>query len=110
MTNSLQESLCEIHREKKEAICEIHKEKKEAICEIEHNETMVISRINREKLKVLNTINTEKLKALEEIRKAKSEEDINNIKDELLQKINYLFQMFYHSDSKTIMENYPIIS
>jgi hypothetical protein len=32
-----------------------------------------------------------------------------NLNKELLEKIEYLFQFFYHSDSSTIMENYPII-
>lgn len=31
-----------------------------------------------------------------------------NIKNELLQKIEYIFQQFYHDDSKIIMEKYPL--
>ena len=34
--------------------------------------------------------------------------NINSNKD-LLEKIEYLFQFFYHSDSSTIMENHPIL-
>ena len=33
---------------------------------------------------------------------------IQQINQELNDKIEYLFMMFYHSDSNTIMENYPL--
>ena len=34
---------------------------------------------------------------------------LNIFSVDLLEKIDYLFEMLYHSDSKTIMENYPIL-
>jgi hypothetical protein len=32
----------------------------------------------------------------------------NSVKQELLKKIDYLFEMFYHSNSEIIMEIYPL--
>jgi hypothetical protein len=33
---------------------------------------------------------------------------LNEINEKLLKKINYLFEMLYHTDSETLMENYPL--
>lgn len=55
-----------------------------------------------------NSLEMNKLKLdLIEVRSLLRNEMIE-LNDELLEKINYLFEFFYHNDSKTIMDNYPM--
>ena len=52
----------------------------------------------------LQSIDEEKQKAIEAI----SSNNVDDIKEELLEKINYIFQMFYHGDSDDIIKNFPL--
>lgn len=84
-----------------------------------------INIINIEKQNALEEINNKKLVSLEEIIYEKNNalleinslsENVanqinglnNSVKHDLLKKIDYLFEMFYHSDSAVIMELYPL--
>ena len=76
--------------------------------------------INNALQEALTTINTEKQEALTQINISANNaiSNITNlvdddsfvyeIKHELLQKIDYIFEMFFHANSNIIMNNYPI--
>jgi hypothetical protein len=67
--------------------------------------------INNKTQQSLDEINISSYNAIAEIKTIASLDDealVFSIKNELLQKIDYIFQMFYHADSKVIMEHYPI--
>lgn len=74
------------------------------------NETIKTSSLNMEIRtqntldKALQSIDEEKQKALDAI----ASNNVDNIKEELLEKIDYIFQMFYHEDSHNIIEKYPL--
>jgi hypothetical protein len=74
----------------------------------------VLDEIGNKKAMSLEEINYEKNMALFEITTlsenvANQINALNNsVKQELLKKIDYLFEMFYHSNSEIIMEIYPL--
>jgi len=73
-----------------------------------------ILQINNIKLNVIEEITYEKNNALAEIHMLS--ENVSNqinglndsIKEDLLRRIDYLFEMFYHANSDTIIELYPL--
>jgi len=84
---------------------------------INDNLELVINSINAEKQKVLNEINIHQYNAINNINNGignsniyarKNELDIIN--DNLVKKIDYLFKMFYHADSNTIINNFPLVN
>jgi hypothetical protein len=68
-----------------------------------------ISTINIEKQQALVEINTTADNAISNITNLVDDDSfIYEIKNELLQKIDYIFEMFFHANSNIIMDNYPI--
>jgi DNA anti-recombination protein RmuC len=78
------------------------------------------STINNALQEALTTISTEKQQALAQINISAynaisnitnlvdDDSFVYEIKNELLQKIDYIFEMFFHANSNIIMENYPL--
>jgi len=78
------------------------------------------STINNALQEALTTINTEKQQALVQINISAynaisnitnlvdDDSFVYEIKNELLQKIDYIFEMFFHANSNIIMNNYPL--
>ena len=74
------------------ALLQINNKKQSALEEITNKKNMALFEINSLSQNVANQIN-----------------GLNNsVKQELLKKIDYLFEMFYHSNSEIIMEIYPL--
>jgi hypothetical protein len=74
------------------ALLEITNKKDSALEEINYEKNIALFEINSLSQNVANQIN-----------------GLNNsVKQELLKKIDYLFEMFYHSNSEIIMEIYPL--
>jgi hypothetical protein len=64
---------------------------------------LAITQLNDKNQEVLNEINLLAVSVSIQIAKMNA-----NTRDELLQKIDFLFEMFYHGNSETIMELYPL--
>jgi hypothetical protein len=85
-----------------------------ALLQINNTKQRVLDEIGNKKAMSLEEINYEKNMALFEITTlsenvANQINALNNsVKQELLKKIDYLFEMFYHSNSEIIMEIYPL--
>lgn len=85
-----------------------------ALLEITNKKDSALEEINSKKQDTLEEINNEKKIALFEIKLLSQDvanqiSDLNNsVKQELLKKIDYLFEMFYRSNSEIIMELYPL--
>jgi len=75
---------------------------------------IALGKINTDKNTAVSEINTERIKAVSEINQLALDvsNEINNlntgVKAELLRKIDYLFEMFYHSKSDALMELFPL--
>jgi hypothetical protein len=71
-----------------------------------------MSAINDSVQEALDIINYEKQLVLEQINQINqitlSSITCTNIKEELLAKIDYIFEIFFHANSQIIMTNYPI--
>ena len=68
-----------------------------------------LTTINTEKQQALTQINISAYNAISNITNMVDDDSfVYEIKNELLQKIDYIFEMFFHANSKIIMENYPI--
>jgi hypothetical protein len=71
-----------------------------------------MSSINASVQEALDIINYEKQLVLEQIYKINqitlSSITCSQIKEELLAKIDYIFEIFFHANSQIIMTNYPI--
>jgi len=85
-----------------------------ALLQITNKKDSALEEITNKKTLSLEEINYEKNMALFEIKSlsqnvANQINGLNNsVKQELLKKIDYLFEMFYHSNSEIIMELYPL--
>jgi hypothetical protein len=65
--------------------------------------------INTEKQQALAQINISAYNAISNISNLVDDDSfVYEIKNELLQKIDYIFEMFFHANSNIIMENYPL--
>lgn len=68
-----------------------------------------ITTINSEKQQALAQINISAYNAISNISNLVDDDSfVYEIKNELLQKIDYIFEMFFHANSNIIMENYPL--
>ena len=86
-----------------EAINSINSKKEASISEINNMKTMYLEEISDKSASALSEINT----LAEHVVNKMS--GLNNLNSQaLLDKIDYLFHMFYHSDSEEIMGLYPI--
>ena len=107
INNALQDALLTIDSKREQSLNEI-------------NSAANSSTINNALQDALTTINTGKQQALAQINISayNAISNISNlvdddsfvyeIKNELLQKIDYIFEMFFHADSNIIMNNYPL--
>jgi len=105
---SLQQALTTIDSQKQQAILDIAEASSTA-----YNNSLqdALVTIDNQKQQALAEINVSSYNAIAEIKTLASMDDdtlVLSIRGELLQKIDYIFQMFYHANSKIIMENYPI--
>jgi hypothetical protein len=92
MNTTLNSALLEITNKKDSALEEITNIKKATLEEINYEKNMALFEIKSLSQNVANQIS-----------------DLNNsVKEELLKKIDYLFEMFYRSNSEIIMELYPL--
>ena len=92
MNTTLNSALLEIINKKDSALEEITNIKKATLEEINYEKNMALFEIKSLSQNVANQIS-----------------DLNNsVKEELLKKIDYLFEMFYRSNSEIIMELYPL--
>ena len=80
------------------------------ICSQKYKQThKQLTTINIEKQQALTQINISAYNAISNITNMVDDDSfVYEIKNELLQKIDYIFEMFFHANSKIIMENYPI--
>jgi hypothetical protein len=116
--------LCAINREKDEAIDSIDSELvrkldevyasltnslNDSLASINSETQQSIAAVDNEKQLAIAAVDNEKQKAIDELIGTENsvESYINEIKDNLLIKIDYIFHIFYRADSTTIMENYP---
>jgi DNA anti-recombination protein RmuC len=68
-----------------------------------------ITTINTEKQQALAQINISAYNAISNISNLVDDDSfVYEIKNELLQKIDYIFEMFFHANSNIIMTNYPL--
>ena len=86
----------------------------DAISALNSSLEIALGKITTDKNAALSEINSEKNKAITEINQLAVDvsDEINNlntgVKKDLLSKIDYLFEMFYRSNSKAIMESFPL--
>jgi hypothetical protein len=65
--------------------------------------------LSAEQQQALTQINISAYNAISNISNLVDDDSfVNEIKSELLQKIDYIFEMFFHANSNIIMENYPL--
>ena len=100
MDAQIQQAISAINIEKQNAINAIHSYNGAGI-----NESIqsAITQLNDKTQVVLNDINSLAESVSYQISNMNA-----YTKEELLQKIDFLFEMFYHADSETIMELYPL--
>lgn len=92
INTTMNSALLQINNKKQNALEEITNKKAVSLEEINYEKNMALFQINSLSQNVANQIN-----------------GLNNsVKQELLKKIDYLFEMFYHSNSEIIMEIYPL--
>jgi hypothetical protein len=92
INTTLNSALLQINNKKQSALEEITNKKAVSLEEINYEKNMALFEIKSLSQNVANQIN-----------------GLNNsVKQELLKKIDYLFEMFYHSNSEIIMEIYPL--
>jgi hypothetical protein len=84
-------------------LLQINNKKQSALEEINNKKTISLEEINNEKNIALFEINSLSQNVANQINGLN-----NSVKQELLKKIDYLFEMFYHSNSEIIMEIYPL--
>jgi hypothetical protein len=86
-----------------EALNSINSKKETSISEIDNMKTVYLEEITDKATSALSEINI----LAENV--ANQLSGLNNVTNQaLLDKINYLFHMFYHSDSEEIMDLYPM--
>jgi hypothetical protein len=92
INTTMNSALLQINNKKQSALEEITNKKQSTLNEIIYEKNMALFEINSLSQNVANQIN-----------------GLNNsVKQELLKKIDYLFEMFYRSNSEIIMEIYPL--
>lgn len=108
MNASLQQALTTIDNQKQQAILDIASASSTAYNNSLQN---ALTTINNQTQQSIAEINISSYNAITDIKTFVGIDDdslVLNIKSELLQKIDYIFQMFFHADSNIIMENYPM--
>jgi hypothetical protein len=85
------------------ALLQINNKKQSALEEITNKKAVSLEEINYEKNMALFEINSLSQNVANQISGLN-----NSVKQQLLKKIDYLFEMFYRSNSEIIMELYPL--
>jgi hypothetical protein len=108
INNALQDALTTINTEKQQALDEIASAGGNS-SSINNALQDALTTINTEKQQALDQINISAYNAISNITNFVDDNSfVYEIKNELLQKIDYIFEMFFHANSNIIMENYPL--
>ena len=107
ISNSLQVALIAIENKTSESLNDISSSVNTSV--INNALQEALTTMNTEKQEALTQINISAYNAISNITNLVDDNSsVNEIKSELLQKIDYIFEMFFHANSNIIMENYPL--
>jgi hypothetical protein len=111
---NLQQAIASINNAEQVAVNSVNNANQAAVNSVNNASQDAVNSVNNASQSVIGSVNNIKQAAADEIAgyayNAVAAITASNIaiSDDLLEKIDYIFEMFYHSDSKTIMDNYPL--